>query len=150
MILLFKNKFPVTNLSSVAAFLLFTLLASATILPTISVNAFETKTTGFVNSLIAKTVGHLGDPIHQDITHSALDGFMKSPVIDDINHGHEDSDFVKDNQFNSAFHFDACDFDGATTHINDLYDKILTEITPSNKVNIVARLAARIDFGSVL
>ena len=137
MILLFKNKFPVTKLSSIIALILVTLLAS-TILPTIFSECFETKTTGFVKNLLAKTVGHLGDPIHQDITHSALDGFMNSPVVDDINHGHEDSDFVVSNQFNPAFHFDGCNFDGATTHINDLYDKVLTEITPSNKDDVTA------------
>ena len=115
------------SIGSIASISLISiLLLSATVLP-VKVYAFETRTTGFVSGLLELVIGHIGAPIHQDITHSAFDDFMKSSVIEDINHGHEVSDFVKDNQFNSAFHFDGCDFSGSTGHINELYNLILTQ-----------------------
>ena len=130
------------SIGSIASISLISmLLLSVTVLP-VKVYAFETDNTGFVKNGIAQGIGIIADPVHQDITHSAFDAFMKSAVVNDINHGHEESDFISANQLNSAFHFDGCDFLGSTNHINELYKKISAED--------LTKPQARIDFGQIL
>ena len=147
----FKNKLHVIKLSSAGTLLfLSALLVSATILPVFPVYAFETASTGVVDSLFAKLATQFhARPIHQDMTESAL-SFMFSAVRNNINNGHETADFVVSNQLNPANHFDGCNFDGATYQINELYDKILSKITPSNKDDITRQLEASVAFGWIL
>ena len=99
-------RFPKTkSVVCVSSISLVYFLLSVAISPVI-VHGFETETTGFVPGPLAFVIGHIGDPIHQQITHSAFDAFMKSSAVNDINHGHEVSDFTFANQFDSSFHFD--------------------------------------------
>jgi K319-like protein/Big-like domain-containing protein/NHL repeat-containing protein/6-bladed beta-propeller protein len=94
--------------------------------------AFETQCTGKAfQSINPFTLGlcvggrWLGHPYHQQITSQAL-SFLRPDILEQINDGHEYSDFIWAHQFDSAYHFDSCNFDGAATNINSHYYYILS------------------------
>ena len=66
---------------------------------------------------------------HDDITSRAL-SFLKSAVIDDLNKQHEYVDYHF--QFQNKYHFDNCEFKGATETINEHYRKAIPTLNPNN------------------
>ena len=130
--------------------LLFSLFVFLTIFISLSFPiswAFETQSTDLIlNEYIDDAARFYGaKPIHQDITKTALP-FINEKSMRLINIGHEYADFIKENSYNPAFHFDNCQFSSSILNINRLYDEILKDLNPLTP----SKHTIRSEFGTLM